>query len=97
MSTLESTPRPSDDVVAREIDGELLIVPLTAGIGDMEDQLYTLNETGRAIWDRLDGQHTLGQVVSELSAEFDDPEDVLSADVLGLVDELLQRKILVVG
>ena len=38
----------SEEVVAREIEGELIIVPLTSGIGDMEDELFTLNETGRA-------------------------------------------------
>ena len=43
----------SDDVVAREIEGEIIIVPLVAGIGDLEDELFTLNETGKAIWDRL--------------------------------------------
>ena len=52
---------PSEDVVAREIEGELIIVPLVAGIGDMEDELYTLNETGRAIWDRLDGKTQPGR------------------------------------
>jgi hypothetical protein len=31
---------PSEDVVAREIEGELIIVPLAAGIGDMEDELF---------------------------------------------------------
>ena len=41
---------PSEDVVAREIEGEMIIVPIASGIGDMEDELYTLNETGKAIW-----------------------------------------------
>ena len=45
--------KPSDDVVAREIEGEIIIVPLVAGIGDIEDELFTLNETGKAIWDKL--------------------------------------------
>ena len=45
---------PSDEIVAREIEGELIIVPLTAGVGDMEEALFTFNETGRAIWERLD-------------------------------------------
>ena len=94
---LSARPRPSADVVARVIDGQIIIVPLTSGIGDMEDELYTLNDTGKDIWDRLDGTRTLEQVVKELSSEFDASEDVLRTDVLGLVEELLKRKILVVG
>ncbi|TFG60115.1 MAG: PqqD family peptide modification chaperone, partial [Deltaproteobacteria bacterium] len=53
---------PSEDVVAREIEGELIIVPLAAGIGDLEDELYTLNETGKALWARLDGKSTLTEI-----------------------------------
>ena len=86
---------PSDDVVAREIEGELILVPLVAGIGDMEDALFTLNETGRAIWSRMDGQRTLKAVAEELCGEFEAPEGEIENDVAGLVDELFKRKILV--
>jgi len=82
-------------VVARVIEGELIIVPLTAGIGDLEDELYTLNETGKAIWNLLDGKMTLKDVAWKLSAEFEAPEDALERDVLGLVTELYQRRMLV--
>jgi hypothetical protein len=97
VSTIDTVSRPSSDVVARVIEGEIIIVPVAAGIGDTEDEIYTLNDTGKAVWDRLDGRRTLGQVVKELAAEYDAPEDVLRTDVLGLVDELLRRRILVVG
>jgi hypothetical protein len=90
---LETILRPSDDVVAREIEGELILVPLTSGIGDMEDELYTLNETGRAIWDRLDGTKNLKNVAAELAVEFDAPIEEIQRDVCGLVEELLKRRI----
>ncbi len=86
---------PSEDVVVREIEGELIIVPLVSGIGDMEDELFTLNETGRAVWKRLDGRKTLRDVVAELDAEFDAPAGVLEEDVVGLVGELVKRKMAV--
>lgn len=85
----------SGDVVAREIEGELLIVPLTAGIGDAEDELYTLNETGKAVWSRLDGQTRLCDIVRQLAAEFDAEEAVIVDDVTGLLEELLRRRIVV--
>ena len=66
-SELEKIYIPSENVVAREIDGEMIIVPLTAGIGNMEDELYSLNETGKAIWKKLDGNESLGNIVSSLS------------------------------
>jgi hypothetical protein len=92
---LDGVYAPSDDIVARNIEGELIIVPLIAGIGDLEDELYTLNETGKAIWDRLDGKKKLKDVLGELSAEFDAPAGEIEKDLIGLVEELLRRKILV--
>ncbi len=85
---------PSEDVVARDIEGELIIVPLTAGIGDMEDEIYTLNETGRAIWERLDGR-SLQEVAEALKAEYEAKPGEVERDVVGLASELLKRKMLV--
>ena len=94
-SNLQSTYVSSEDVVARDIEGELIIVPLVAGIGDMEDDIFTLNETGRGIWDKLDGQKSLRDVVEELSAEFEAPPREIEEDVMGFVGELLKRGIIV--
>ncbi len=92
---LTSVCAPSDDVVAREIEGELIIVPLVAGIGNAEE-LYTLNPTAQAIWQKLDGQRTLKEVAAALVDEFNGPLAELEADVLGLAAELTQRGILAV-
>ena len=86
---------PSEDVVAREIEGELIIVPLVSGIGDIEDELFTLNETGRAIWNKLDGKRSLKKLVEELSEEFEAPAGEIGKDVAGLVEELLKRRMLI--
>jgi hypothetical protein len=95
---LDAIYTPSEDVVFRDIEGELIIVPLTWGVGGAEDEqdaIFTLNEWGRAIWDRLDGQRSLKDVVAELTAEFEAAEGKIEADVLGLVGELVKRKMLV--
>jgi len=86
---------PSEDVVAREIEGELIIVPLVAGIGDLEDELYTLNETGKAIWDRLDGVTSLRALAAALAEEYEASPGEIEEDVCGLVEELLRRRMLV--
>ncbi len=90
---LDAVYAPSEDIVARSIEGEIIIVPLVAGIGDLEDELYTLNETGKAVWDRLDGKKKLKEVLAELSAEFDAPAGEIEKDLMGLVEELGRRKI----
>ena len=81
----------SDEVVARDIEGHLVIVPLTSNVGDMEDELYSLNETGKEIWDRLDGKTSLGELITQLTDEYSGSLQEIQTDVLGLMTELLKR------
>ena len=86
---------PSEGIVAREIEGEVIIVPLISGLADMEDDLYALNETGKAIWKLLDGRAKVKDIVENLSREYDADESKIEEDVIGLLSELLKRKIIV--
>lgn len=92
---LDAAYAPSEDVVARELEGEIVIIPLVSDIGDIEDELYTLNETGQAIWRRLDGRRPLSEVASDLAGEFEAPAGEIERDVLGLVGELVSRRMVV--
>jgi hypothetical protein len=85
----------SSDVVAREIEGQLILVPIVATVGDLEAELFSLNETGRAIWDTLDGHKSVAEVVGELRGEYDDPEGTLAGHVEGLLSELVKRGMVV--
>lgn len=85
----------SEDVVARNIEGEVIIVPLTSDIGDMGEEIYTLNKTGRAIWEKLDGKKCLLEIIEALNTEFEAAPVEVEADVLGLMGELLKRRIVV--
>ncbi|TAM38440.1 PqqD family protein [bacterium] len=91
--SLKAIYAPSEDVVAREVQGEFIIIPITSGGGD--DAIFTLNEFGRAIWDKLDRKKNLKEVANCLSSEFDAPGGEIEEDVSGLVKELLKKKILV--
>lgn len=86
---------PSENIVARDVQGEFIIIPITSGIGDLEDEIFSLNETGRAIWERLDGKKSLKKIARDLSQDFDATSDKIEKDILGLTDELLKRKMLV--
>lgn len=86
---------PSEDIVSRDIEGELVIVPLAAGIGDLEDELYTLNETGRIIWDKMNGENTIKNIIEDIKGEYKGEDSEIENDVVGLVEELLKRKIIV--
>jgi len=84
-----------DDVVARELHGEFIIIPITSGVGDVEDEIFSLNETGKAIWERMDGKRNLDEVVKSLTSDFEGPEEEIRKDVIGIIEELLRRKIII--
>jgi hypothetical protein len=93
MINMFSIYKHAETIVAREIEGELLIIPLSSGVGNMEEELYSLNESGKAIWNLMDGSKSLSQIVTILQEEFDAPAMEISEDVESLISELLTRNI----
>lgn len=85
----------SSDVVSREIDGALIIVPLTSGVGDMEDDLFSMNESGTEIWRMLDGRKTVREVIETLARQYRAEPGEIEQDVVGIITELLKRRMLV--
>ena len=62
-------------MVFRRIGDEVVLVPIRWQTADMES-IYTLNETGAAIWEMLDGQRTLAQIRDALVDAYNvAPED----------------------
>jgi len=86
---------PSPDIVVRNIEGETIIIPITAGIGDLEDALFTLNPTGLAVWEKLDGQNSVADIIEALLKEYTASPGQIERDVLGLLEELYQKKLIV--
>ena len=95
LINIDSIYVPSEDIVFREIEGEVIIVPLVSGIGDMEDDLFTLNATARAVWEKLNGKRRLKDVVRELASEYEASSGEIETDVIGLLSELLKRKMII--
>jgi hypothetical protein len=91
---MDSVYRRSQAVVAREIEGELIIVPVAAGVAQGDEELFSLNESGRAIWSRLDGERTLRRVAELLEEEYEAPAADIERDIKAFVQELLGRRML---
>ncbi len=87
--------RISEDVVAREIEGEVVIVPIVSGIGSMDNDLYTLNATGREVWNRIDGRRNIMEIAESLSETYNAPIDEICRDILELFSELIAKGILI--
>jgi Coenzyme PQQ synthesis protein D (PqqD) len=85
----------SDQVVTRKIEGELIIVPLNRGIGDLDAEMFSLNTTGAVIWDKLDGTRDLETVITEIAQEFSVSVAYIKKDVIKIVEQLLKAGFLI--
>ena len=95
MHRLDTVYAKSRDLVEREIEGEIIIVPLTSGIGDLEDELFSLNEVGRDVWARMDGKKPVSEILAEVEGIYEVGRKKLTTDVLGFLAELEKRKLIV--
>jgi hypothetical protein len=76
MEALEKCFFKENNCVTREIAGETIIVPIKGRVGDL-DSIYTLNEVGTMIWQLIDGQKSIGQIVQAVRQTYDvEPEEV---------------------
>lgn len=56
---------------------------------------YNLSPVGTFIWERCDGQHSVGQIVEELVKEYEVEPEVAVRDCEQFIQELVQEGILV--
>eukprot|EP01156_Anaeramoeba_ignava_P011363 Anaeramoba_ignava/a482935_15.p3 GENE.a482935_15~~a482935_15.p3 ORF type:complete len:104 (-),score=17.68 a482935_15:695-1006(-) len=85
----------SEDVVARKIEDDIIIVPIIAGIGSMDDDIYTLNDTGQSVWELMDGKRSLKEIATTLEEKYDAPFEHICKELLELIATLLKHRIIV--
>lgn len=93
--SLDAVYMPAEDMLARQAQGEFIIIPLRKGIADLEDEFFKLNQTAKAMYDKLDGKKTLKEVARELSLEYDAALELIERGISELAEELLKRGMLV--
>ena len=74
-------------IVARQIAGEMILVPIRQNVGDLES-IYLLNETALFAWQLLNGAHTLGEIRRQIIQEFEVDEQQAGQDLLELIADL---------
>ncbi len=81
------------EVVSRQIEGELVIVPIRRGVGDL-NSLYTLNSVGSILWEFLTEGHTLPEMVQRVCDEFEVSSKQAQADIQEFLGSLLEEKLI---
>ncbi len=79
----------AEHVRCRQFDDELVIVDLAGG------EYFALDAIGMRMWSELISGKTPAEVAAALASEYSADEEQIARDCAALVDELLQRRLLV--
>jgi len=66
--------------VARNVGNELILVPLTANVAQM-NELFTLNETGKFIWENINENSTVLEIENLMIETFDIDSAIAKRDI----------------
>lgn len=82
-------PRPDPNLIWRVLDGEAVLVSPQAG------KVSVLNGIGSALWQLLDGRHTVADMQAYLVARYDVIPTVAAADLDTFLSELADRGLII--
>ena len=80
----------TDNFIATEVDGEVLIVDLDGG------ELFSLTGTAKAVWEAIDGTRDEEAIAALMTLQHEGDSGIIAADVRALLTDF-QRAALVEG
>ena len=81
------------EFVLREIAGDYIIIPTGSTVLEFNG-LITVNEVGVTLWNMLQEEVTMDELVAGILAEYDVSEEVARKDIQEFLDTLTQNGIL---
>lgn len=79
----------NEDFICRLVDGEAVLM------SPLGDGLHIFNEVGTRIWELVDGNNTIEDIVNQIYQEYEVEKNVAYEDTLMFLDELLKINALV--
>jgi hypothetical protein len=79
--------RKDEEVVAKVMDGEAIIINLATGV------YYSLDQVGAAVWAMIEENCCIEEIVTGVVARYDVTKDRAQGDILRLIGELLREDI----
>lgn len=88
MLTLEAIMTPQPNVLSTDLSNEeMVLLDIASGA------YYTLNETGRAIWQGINQAHSLAAISQAIVDQYEITLENAQSSVLALVNELLAENL----
>ncbi|MCB9186996.1 MAG: PqqD family protein [Flavobacteriales bacterium] len=86
---MEALKQTKERFAERKVGNETILVPLSGNVADL-NEMYTLNEVGSFIWEKLDSMDSIDEVVVSVLNEFDVDKHEAEQDVNTFLQELSQ-------
>jgi hypothetical protein len=83
----ETVVRIRNDVVFRELEGEMVLLNLATGV------YFGLDAVGTRIWGLIDGQRSAADIVATLTAEYEVDADTCGADLARFLETLRDNEL----
>ncbi len=80
-----------DRVLTQQAADTMILLSLDNG------QYYELNDVGRCVWELCDGTHRIDEMISMVCDTYEAPAEAIRADVMELLQELVEEKLLAVA
>jgi len=80
--------RRDPDIVCRRVATEVILVPIRNNVREVG--IYRLNEVAGFVWDRLDGERTIGDLAREVTEVYEVDAEAARRDVETLLAKLTQ-------
>jgi hypothetical protein len=80
--------RQRERILKQEAAGTVVLLDLDSG------QYFSLDGAGSRVWDLCDGRHAVAEIVGMVCGEYDAPAETIERDVLELLNDLADEKLL---
>lgn len=77
----------SKDFIMREIAGECILIPVGAAAADL-NRLISLNEVGKYVVELLSQEHSISELVNQITEEYDISPETALKDVEAFLKQL---------
>jgi len=79
-----------EDIISRNIAGETILVPIRGNLADMQ-YIFTLNSVGVFIWDHINGEYKLAEILDMLLENFETTREQAEIDTLEFIAQVMEK------
>ena len=88
--------RKKSDIVARNIAGQAILVPIRGKVADMQ-RIFMLNAVAEFVWERLSGETPVNHICRQVEENFTVTGPTAENDVCELISRLMDLELIVEG